>query len=160
MVNNAAVERARLLQIGQRLPNRIGPLGAVNVVGGGEVSNQKFEVVVAPRHTHLRYFVGHEVGEYLFHPHIVEPAHGHEVAKPHVRCFMGNKRGAAQLLVAGSPIVEKQTRCPVLNSPDVFHAAVLKIGDGHEIELAERVFDLGIVLQKGQCIGVGGEDGV
>ena len=108
--------------------------------------DQELEGVVAFGLGGFRDFVGHEIGEHLLHPHIVEPTHRHQIAKPHVGRFVRQQLGAAGFLVLGGPFVQKQTRGFVLNRPGVLHAAVLKIRDGDEVEFLKRVLDLGVVF--------------
>ena len=90
----------------------------------------------------------HEVGEHLFHPDVVEPAHRDQIAEPHVRGLVRNHRGAAEQLVLRRRLVEHQARRVVENLAGVFHAAELKGRDRDEVELAERIRNRGVALEE------------
>ena len=154
VVDDVAVERARILQVGQRLANGVGPGRAVDAVGGGVVVDDEFEVVVRVFDGHLGDFVGHEIGKDLLHPHVVEPLHGYQIAEPHVGRLVRDEVGAGQHLVLGRALVQKQRRGLVVNGPDVLHPAVLKIRNGHKIKLLKRKRQARVLLHKTECIGV------
>ncbi len=102
----------------------------------------------------------HEVGEDFLHPHVVEPAHRHQVAEPHVRGLVRDHRGAAEQLVLRRRFVEHQPRRVVEDLAGVLHAAELERGDRDEVELAERVRDRRVALEELERAGVQIEDRV
>ena len=129
---------------------RIGlaPGSAIDFVGGRVVRQQEPQVVVHLRERRVHDLRGHEVGEHFLHPHVVEPAHGDQVAEPHVRGLVRDHRGAAEHLVLRRRLVEQQSRRVVEDLAGVLHAAELERGDRDEVELAERVGDGGVALEK------------
>ena len=84
MVNDVAIEEARLVQIVQRLLDRVGATGAVSAHRQRVMSLDKRQVMVHVRELLTGDFVSHEVGIYLLGPHVIKPSHGHQVTKPHV----------------------------------------------------------------------------
>jgi hypothetical protein len=84
---------------------------------------------------------GHEVREDLLHPHVVEPAHRHEVAEPHVRRLVRDEARAPELLRARRRLVEEQRVGAIPDRARMLHAAELERRHGEEVELAERVRD-------------------
>ena len=77
----------------------------------------------------------HEVCEDLLHPHVVEPAHRHEVAEPHVSGFVRDQAGPSELLILGRGRIEQEARRVVEDGAGVLHAAELKRRHEKEIEL-------------------------
>ena len=52
----------------------------------------------------------HEVGEDLFHPHVVEPLHRHQIAEPHVRGLVRDDRRRGRDTGSASPTL--RAACP------------------------------------------------
>ena len=96
----------------------------------------------------------HEVRKHFLHPHIVEPSHRHEIAEPHVRCFVCDDAGAFEQLVLRRRLVEHQAGGVVENSPGMLHSSELKGRDQDEVELAPRIRDRCIRLEPRQRSGV------
>ena len=96
LVDDRPVERPRLLQVLQRLPDGIGPGGAVDAVGGLVVREEEPEVVVHLGERGVHDLGREEVGEHLLRPDVVEPVHGDEVAEPHVGGLVGDEAGPAE----------------------------------------------------------------
>ena len=55
----------------------------------------------------------HEVGEDLLHPHVVEPPHRHQIAEPHVRRLVRDRRWRGRAAGSASPTrrAAARTRC-------------------------------------------------
>ena len=102
----------------------------------------------------------HEVREDFLEPHVVEPAHGHEVAEPHVRGLVRDHRRPAEQLVLGGRLVQQQAGRVVEDGAGMLHAAELERGDRDEVELAERIGNRRVVLEPGKRRGVQVEDRV
>ena len=141
LINDRAVERSGFVQVGELLPNRIGAVGAVHVVGGRVVLKQEPQLVVHVRERRIHDLRRHEVGEDLLHPHVVEPLHRHQIAEPHVRGLVRNQAGAAEQLVLRRRLVEQQAAGVVEDRAGMLHAAELERRNQHEVELAERIGD-------------------
>ena len=105
LVNDPSIDRARVFEVVQRLLDAMGAFRAVFPVGRGLMGEQKAEFVVDFRETGIDDLGGHEVGKDFFEPDVVEPVHGDEVAKPHVRGFMGDQTGPAEVLVLRSAFI-------------------------------------------------------
>ena len=121
---------------------------AVDVVGGGIVREQEAQLVVDVRERRVHDLRRHEVGEHLLHPHVVEPAHRDEIAEPHVRRLVRDDAGAAR--AAGSAVADSSSSSAggvVEDRARVLHAAELERRDQHEVELAERIRDAGVVAR-------------
>ena len=69
---------------------------------------QEAQIVVDFGEGRIDDFGRHEIGHHFLHPHVVEPAHRHQIAEPHVRGFVRDGVGAAQELVLGGGFVEHQ----------------------------------------------------
>ena len=115
--------------------------GPVYIVGGGVVGEQESQVVVDLGKARVHDLRGHEVGHHLLHPDIIKPAHGHQVAEPHVRGLVGDHAGAPEQLVLRRRVVEHQAGGVVEDGARVLHAAELEGGDQHEIEFAPGIRD-------------------
>ena len=124
------------------------------------MGQQKSKLVIQLRKRGVHDLGRHEVGEHLFHPHIVEPAHRHQIAKPHVRRFMRDHAGAVEPLILCRGFVEQQRRGVVENRAGVLHATELERGNQHEVELAEGVRNGRVALEPLERRRVQIEDGV
>ena len=105
-------------------------------------------------------FGGQEVREHLFRPHVVEPVHGDEVAEPHVRGLVGDQAGPPEIRGLGGRLVQQEAGRAVEDRAGVLHPPVLEGRDQHEVELAERIGDPGVVLEPVEGGGVQVEDGL
>ena len=93
------------------------------------------------------------VGEHFLGPHIVEPVHGHIIAKPHVSRFVGDELGTCQFLVEGRMFAQEHAGIIIQGSSRVFHASVLESRKDDEAILGKGIRDVGIVLQPMQGCG-------
>ena len=84
------------------------------------------------------YLCRKEIGEHLFCPHVIEPAHGHHVAKPHVCRFVGYQLQTCLLLLWCGVFAEEYLVVGELYRSGMFHSAELESGEHHHIILAER----------------------
>ena len=82
--------------------------------------------------------VGHVGGEGLVEPQVVPPAHGDQVAEPHVGQFVGEVLRPPGQLVLGGRVTEDH-RVGVPDGGDVLHAAPVELGHEDLVVLAERV---------------------
>ena len=85
LIDDGAVEAARLVQILQLLAERMSSGGSIHRIGRRVIGDKKSKVVVHLRKRADHNFCRHEVSKNFFHPDIIEPLHCNEVAKPHVR---------------------------------------------------------------------------
>ena len=98
--------------------------------------------------------VAEVVGERLLEPGVLEPAHRHQVAEPHVGLLVGDDGGAeAAQVVAGA--LARQHLVPVGDAARVLLGAPVE--PRHE-DLVARVERVGLGEQRGQVVedGVGG----
>ena len=160
LIDDRAVERARLAEVVEGLPDGVRARRPVHGIRRRVVGKEEAEVVVHLGKGGVDDLRRHEIGEDLFRPHVVEPVHRHEVAEPHVGGLVGDEGGAPEELVLGGRGVEHEARLPVEDRAGMLHAAVLKRGDEHEVELVERVRDAGVVFEPRQRRRVEVEDGV
>ncbi len=160
LVDDGPVERARLVQIGERLADRIRSCRAVDGVGGRMMRQHEPQLVVDFWERRIDDLRRHEVGEDLLHPDVVEPAHGHEVPEPHVRRLVRDEARTAEHLALRRGRLQEETRRPVEDGARVLHPSVLKRRHGKEVELGEGERDPGVVLQPGQGLGLEIEDRV
>ncbi len=108
LVDDRAVHLSRFAQVVEHLANRVRARRAIDLVGSRVVRQQEPQLVVHRGKGGVHDLRRHEVGEHFLHPHVVEPAHGDEIAKPHVRGFVGDHRRAAELLVLRRGLIEQQ----------------------------------------------------
>ena len=154
VINNVAVHLPRLREVGQVLPNGIGPNSAVYRIRAGVVGYQKTKRVVYPGKQRVHDLGRHEVGKYFLGPNIVKPRHGNQVTKPHVRCFVRDKRPSVEQFGVGRIFFQQQVICAVKDRTHMLHTAVLKTGHKRKIELLEGVVYIRVALQPGQRAGV------
>ncbi len=163
-VGAQAGEELLLADVGDELLERRGALGVgdavevdlhrleVVVVRGDRVGGGQLVLPVGPvlavvgepgprlvvlRGVHGR-VVGCPLGERLVEPQVVPPAHGDEVAEPHVRHLVEDRVGTllvepASLLAAGEVLVAERDAAGVL------HRTVVELGDVELVVLVERV---------------------
>ena len=159
LVDDGPVKRPRLVQVVERLPDRIGAGGAVDAVRRRMVREQEPQAVVDAGERRVDDLRGQEVGERLLHPDVVEPRHGDEVAEPLVGGLVRDQAGPAEVRVLGGALVEQQRAGAVEDRARVLHPAVLEGGHEHEVELFERIRNAGVFLQPRQGRRVQIEDG-
>ena len=160
LIDDRPVQSPRFVQIGERLADGIGALRPVHAVRGRIVRQQEPQVVIQLRERGVHDLRGHEVREHLFHPHVVEPAHGHEIAEPHVGRLVRDDAGAIELLRLRRRLVEQQRRRVVEDRAWMLHAAELERRNQHDVELAERIGDPGVALHPVDGGRMQVEDGV
>ena len=73
LIDDRAVERAGLVEVREILPDRVGAVRAVDVVGGRIVLQEEPQLVVHRRERRVDDLRRHEIGEHLLHPDVVEP---------------------------------------------------------------------------------------
>ena len=122
-------------------------LRAVDGKGKGVVVLEEIELVVDMWKlvgSHLR---GHEVGEDLLCPHIVKPAHRHQIAKPHVGRLVRDELEATQLVVLGRLGTQEDGTGVELYRPRMLHATKLIARENDKVVFGEGIGNAGIVLQ-------------
>src|SRR5437588_162663 len=87
-----------------------------------------------------RRLVTHVSGERLVQPQVVPPAHGDQVAEPHVRHLVQDRLGARLAGEVGHPRPE-DVGLHERHAARVLHRAFLELGHEELIVLAERVLD-------------------
>ena len=160
LIDDGAVQRPRLAEVGERLPDRVGAGRAIDGVGGGVIVEQEPQIVVDRRKRRVDDLRRHEIREHFFHPDIVEPAHRDEIAEPHVGGLVCNRAGAVEDLRLSGRSIEEQAVRVVEDGPGMLHPAELERRNHHDVELAERVRDAGVLLHPVESGGVQIEDGV
>ena len=81
----------------------------------------------------------HERGERLVEPDAVPPAHGDQVAEPHVGQLVVDHVGhALQLLLRGALRVHQQQHLPEGDAAQVLHRSEGEVGHGDEVDLVAR----------------------
>ena len=139
VVDDRAVVALRLREIVERLPEGSRPGRLVHAVGRRLVA----EVERLPRvgiglevRQRLR---GHERGEALLEPEVVEPAHRHQVAEPLVRRLVQDGGEPAEPARQGGALAKDEAVLRVEDGAGVLHAAERERRREDEVELAERV---------------------
>ncbi len=150
LIDDRAVERSGLVEVVERLANRRWCPACDRPRTRPGSAREEAQVVIDLRERRIDDLRRHEVGEDLLHPHVVEPAHRHEVAEPHVSGFVRDQAGASELLVLGRRLIEQQARGVVEDRAGVLHAAELKRRDEKEIELAEGIRDGRVAFEPGE----------
>ena len=95
-----------------------------------------------PRHPGRKPFV---------QPDVIPPFHGHKVAKPLVRHFVGNhRRHLLPCVIRGRLLVNQQRAVSIGNGADILHCPRGKVREHDVIQLFVRIFDrvvLVVILQ-------------
>ena len=147
LVDDRAVKATGFIEICQFLSNRVRARSAIHCISCRIVSNEKPELVIHLGKSRIHDFRSHEVGEDLFHPDVVEPAHGNEVAEPHMRCLVRDRARAIQHLVLGCRLIEENRRRVVEDRARMFHPTELKRRNGDEVELAEWIRNRSVLFE-------------
>ena len=93
----------------------------------------------------------HEGGEGLVEPDAVPPAHGDEVAEPHVgELVMDHVGHALQLGLGHRNGVDEQQGLAERDAAEVLHCAEGEVGHRHEVELLRRVRDAVVLAEVAQ----------
>ena len=89
----------------------------------------------------------HPGGKTFVQPKIVPPCHRDEIAKPHVRHFVGDDREDI-LLISGRGFfrIEKEPRFIISNAAPIFHCAAESARNCDEIELRKRIGNPEVVV--------------
>src|SRR5690606_7036041 len=98
-------------------------VGRVHAVCGRLVTKPEALPRIGLRVERLLYLCRHVGGEAFLQPQVVEPAHGHEVAEPHVRDLVVNGRGAADSLRQRGTLAEYEALLAVEHGTRMLHAA-------------------------------------
>ena len=148
---NELLEHGRALAVGDAVEVEEGRVG-VRHLPGDRVGGDELVLAVGPRlhagvERHPRRLeagrldereVGHVGGEALVEPEVVPPAHGHEVAEPHVRHLVEDHLGAPEALVLGRRVAEDHA-LGVGDRADVLHRAEVELGHEDLVVLVEGV---------------------
>ena len=95
-----------------------------------------------------RRVVGHELGEGLVEPQVVPPAHGDEVAEPHVRHLVQDRVGAGVAHVVGDLAAEDEVVLVEGHAAGVLHGAGVELSDADLVVLRERVGATELALEE------------
>ncbi len=96
----------------------------------------------------------HERGECLVEPDAVPPAHGHEVAEPHVGQLVCDHVGHQLAFVLGAcGRVDQQQALTERDASEVLHGAGGEIGQCHQVDLVSGVGDAVVLLEPSQAEG-------
>ena len=141
VVDDVAIDQPRIVQIVERALDGVGADRPVFGVGRRIITLQVTEPVIdfgegGPGHPG-----GKPVGEDFFGPHVVEPAHGHIIAEPHVGGLVGDQLGPVKPLVRRGRFTQENPPVVVERGAGVFHTAVLEVGEDDEIIFGERIGD-------------------
>ena len=93
----------------------------------------------------------HPRGKTFVQPQVIPPLHRHQVAKPHMRHFVGH-HFRHPLPGAGRGIlrIHQQRRFPVGDGPPILHGPGGEVRDGDMIQLFQRIGYAEIVVEKGK----------
>ena len=95
-------------------------------------------------------FVGHEVGKHFLGPHIIKPAHRHQVAEPHVSRFVSNQVEARHFLVGRRLRTQKDAPVIELDATWMLHATELVARQHDKAIVLKRVWDTRVLLHPPQ----------
>ena len=100
----------------------------------------------------------HEGGEGLVEPDPLPPAHGHQVAEPHVRQLVGDDVGHPLQLGPGrAGRVDQQRGVPERDATQVLHGAGGEVRNGDEVHLLPGVRDVEVLREEAQREGADGQ---
>ena len=92
-----------------------------------------------------------EGGEGLVQPEVVPPAHGDQVAEPHVRHLVHDRLGARLTIGVGDPRPE-HVLLEEGHAADVLHRAHVEFRHKELVVLAERVPDPESLMEEGEAL--------
>ena len=137
VVDDRAIVALGLVEVGELLPERTGPIGLVDGVRrrlGAEVER----LPRVRRWIDLIERLGrHERGEPLLEPEIVEPAHGHEIAEPLMGHFVQDGREAIETLRQSRSLAEDESVFIVEDGARMLHPSKRERRCKNEVELLE-----------------------
>ena len=100
----------------------------------------------------------HEGGEGLVEPDALPPAHGHEVAEPHVGQLVGHDVGHPLELGPGrTGRIDQERGVPEGDAAQVLHGTGREVGDGHQVHLLAGVRDVEVLREEAQGEGADGQ---
>ena len=108
---------------------------------------EEVEVMVDIGKLFTRDLRSHEVGKDLLRPHIIEPAHRNEVAKPHVGSLMGDKVQANHFFIWSRIRSKKDLAIRKLDSSRMLHATKLITRQDNESILLKRERNAGVLFE-------------
>ena len=146
LVNDATIKATRVFEVFEFLLNGVAALRAIFRIGSWLMPQQKAQLVIDFGKRGIDNLGSHKIGKNFLKPYVVEPVHGHQIAKPHVGRFVGDQAGATQFLVFCRIFIQHQAGFAVKNRADVLHTAILKAGHEGKIEFGKRQFDSGIIF--------------
>ena len=122
--------------------------------------DQEIERVVHRGKAGVHHLVRHEIGEDFLGPDVVEPAHGHQVAKPHMGGLVGDQVRPAQQIGQGRRFLQQQALGAVLDGANMLHTAEGEPRDQYKIKFAEGIRYCRVLLQPVQGLPVQRENGI
>ncbi len=146
------VEHAlRLLGRPDRVLNRTGQVERVDGQGGLTRRGEADPTVPrGPEGVDTEHF--HECREGLVEPDALPPAHGHQVAEPHVRQLVRDDVGdTLELGAGGLVLVDEQRRVAERDASQVLHRAGGEVRNGHQVDLVPGVGDVEVLREEAQC---------
>ena len=150
VVDDVAIEQSCVVEVVEGLLDGVGALGAVGGKGGQIVGFEEVDVVVDVGKLLVGDFVGHEICKDFLRPHVVEPAHGDEVAKPQMGGLVGNEVEAVHLFIGRGVLAQEDRLVAQLDAAGVLHAAKLIPGEDDESMLLKGLADAGVVFHPAQ----------
>ena len=138
------------------LLNGMGVLEAVQAQGPVGVHIDELGPHLPLRESPIHRLGAHPRGETFVQPQVVPPLHRYQVAKPHMRHFVGHHLGHP-LPGAGRGMgrIHQQSRFPIGDSPPVFHRPGREVRDGNVIQLFQRIGNAEVIVEKGKHPGRG-----
>ena len=136
-IDDRAVIALGSVEIVQRLPQGRGAAGLVRAIGLGLYRQEEGGPGIAVRLQLGLKTCGHEGGEALLQPQIVEPAHGDEIAEPLVADLVIDGLVAAEALGQRRRLAKDEAVLVVEDGADMFHAAEGEGGGEQQVELGE-----------------------
>ena len=96
---------------------------------------------------------GHETGEYLIGPEVVEPFQGYQAAKPQMGRLVGNQFHACQLIFLSGILLQEDLMGIVLDGSRMLHAAIRIVGQDHHTIFLEGAGDTGVAFHPFHGLG-------
>ena len=92
------------------------------------------------------------LGERLVQPQVVPPAHGHQVAEPHVGQLVQDRVGAVLVLVVGDLRAEDVVLLGVDDAAEVLHRAGVEVGHEELVVLGQRVAHAELLVEEVEAL--------
>ena len=146
VIEDVVVEQTDMVDVGEFLCDGVCTLCAVGKDGSVLEGLDEVQVVI-----HLTVLTtgdlrGHEHGEYLIGPEVVEPFQGHQTTEPQVGRLMGDQFHTGQLVFLCGIFLQEDLTVIKLNGSRMLHSTIGVVGQDHHAVFLERTGDAGIAF--------------